>query len=216
MQKRRPISDFFYRFGSLITRIIFRLNGGLEVAGRENIPLDGGVLIAANHVSYLDPPLIGSVLPRRGTFMATSYLFDIPLLGRAISHYAFPVEEGRTLPSVIKETIRRLRSGELIAMFPEGQRSETGKLLEAQRGIGMLAFVSGVPVIPTLVVGSNNALPYGVKWIRRAKVLIIFDKPIYPSNVTKVSKGDDIYENLADKVMGAIGELQEKYGDNSS
>jgi 1-acyl-sn-glycerol-3-phosphate acyltransferase len=151
--------------------------------------------------------------------MAIRYLFDIPLLGRAMSHYAFPVDEADTPPSVIKETIRRLRHGELVAMFPEGKRSETGELMEAHRGIGMLASASNVPVIPTLIIGSNRALPFEAKWIKRAKVLIIFDKPIYPLYPTAengLSKDDDLYGKLADKVMGTIGELQERYGDNSS
>mgnify|MGYP001589757566 CR=1 FL=1 len=97
MQRRRLISDFFYRFFSLVIRVIIRINGGLEVIGRENIPLEGGVIIAANHVSYLDPPLIGSVLPRRGTFIAMKELFDIPMLGWVIRHYAFPEVENRVL-----------------------------------------------------------------------------------------------------------------------
>jgi 1-acyl-sn-glycerol-3-phosphate acyltransferase len=218
LQKRRPISDFFYKFGSLITRIIFRLNGGLEVIGREKIPLEGGVIIAANHISYLDPPLIGSVLPRRGTFMAIRYLFDIPLLGWAMSHYAFPVDKGGTPPSVIKETIRRLKRGELIALFPEGQRSETGEILKAKRGVGMIASSSSSPVVPVLITGSNRALPYGAKWIKRAKVLIIFGKPIYPlypPTDNSISANEDPYGNLTDKVMRLIGELQERYGDNS-
>jgi 1-acyl-sn-glycerol-3-phosphate acyltransferase len=216
LQRRRPISDLFYSFCSFITRIIFRINGGLEVIGKENIPLEGGVIIAANHLSYLDPPLIGSVLPRRATFMARRRLFEIPLLGWTVSHYAFPIDIGATRPSVIKETIARLKKGELIAIFPEGQRSETGELLEAKRGVGMIASVSNSSVVPTLIMGSNTALPFGAKWIRRAKVLIIFGKPIYPSTVNGISEKDDLYDSLTEEVMTAIGELRKRYGNNSS
>ncbi len=143
-------------------------------------------------------------------------LFDIPILGWGISYYSFPVEKGGTRPSVIKETITRLNDGELIVIFPEGQRSVTGELLEAERGIGMLASVSNVPVVPALITGSNKALPFGARWLRRAKILIIFDRPVYPF----IDKGDcsknEIYEKTSMKVMSSIGELKKRYGNNSS
>ncbi|MBI4825754.1 MAG: 1-acyl-sn-glycerol-3-phosphate acyltransferase [Nitrospirae bacterium] len=216
MQSRRLISDFFYRFFSLVIRIILRINGGLEVIGRENIPLEGGVIIAANHVSYLDPPLIGSVLPRRGTFIAMKELFDMPLLGRVIRHYAFPVEEGGTRPSVIKKTISRLRAGELITIFPEGQRSVTGKLLKAKRGIGMLASMSNAPVVPALITGANIALPFNAKWLRRARISVIFGRPVYPVMAEGADNKNEGYEKISDQVMSAIREIKERYGDNSS
>ncbi|MBI4843776.1 MAG: 1-acyl-sn-glycerol-3-phosphate acyltransferase [Nitrospirae bacterium] len=213
--RRRPVSDFFYRFLSLIGRAVFRINGGLEVIGRENIPLKGGAIIAANHLSYLDPPLIGSVLPRRGTFIAMEELFDIPILGWGISFFSFPVKQGGTRPSVIKETIARLRDGEIITIFPEGQRSITGELLEAQRGIGMLASVSNAPVIPAFIAGSNMALPYDAKRLRRAKILIVFDKPVYPLNYSSGMSKNELYEKISADVMASIAGLKERHGDNS-
>lgn len=216
MQSRRLISDFFYRVVSLVIRVILRINGGLEVIGRENIPLDGGVIIAANHVSYLDPPLIGSVLPRRGTFIAMKELFDMPLLGWVISHYAFPVEEGGTQPSVIKKTISRLRAGELITIFPEGQRSVTGELLKAKRGIGMLASLSNVPVVPALIIGANISLPFNATWLRRARISVIFGRPVYPVMDEGSENKNEGYEKISIQVMSAIREIKERYGDNSS
>lgn len=215
MQSRRPISDFFYRFFALIIRAILRINGGLEVIGIENIPLKGGVIIAANHVSYLDPPLIGSVLPRRGTFIAMKELFDIPVLGRVIGHYAFPVEEGGTRPSVIKKTINRLRAGELIAIFPEGQRSATGQLLKAKRGIGMLASIGDVPIVPAFIAGAGIALPFNAKWLRRSRITVIFERPVYPSEDKGFDK-NEVYEKISMQVMLSIREIKERYGYNSS
>lgn len=208
-QERGP----FYKLGVFIIRTIFRINGGLEIRGVENIPLKGGAIIASNHLSYLDPPLLAAVLPRRATFMARRGLFHIPILGWFISHFAFPVDRERTLPSTIKEAVRRLKNGELIVIFPEGRRSETGELLEAKGGIGMLVRLSNVPVIPALIVGTDKALPIRAKWLKRAKILVAFDRPIYLSS-TIDSNHHRLYKTIGGKVMSAIGELKARYGDN--
>lgn len=212
----REMSDrnLFYRFAAAVIRLIFRLNGGLEIRGIENVPMVGGGIIASNHISYLDPPLISAVVPRRVTFIARKGLFDIPLLSWFIKHFSFPVDRERTQPSTIKEAIRRLRNGELLALFPEGRRSETGELLEPKHGIGMIVSRGDVPVIPTLIIGSNRVLPVGAKWLRRAKITIIFDRPIYYSSTIKSNKGHhQIYEDVSKMVMSAIKEMKRKYED---
>ena len=119
----------FYNVSAVLIRGIFRINGGLTVQGEENVP-EGGVIIASNHISYLDPPLIGAVTPRRVTFMARKGLFEIPVLRSIIKPAAFPIDREKPRPSTIKEAIKRLRNGELLVIFPEGGRSETGKLLK--------------------------------------------------------------------------------------
>lgn len=216
LKKPKPVSNFFYRLLSLIIRLIFCINGGLEVKCKENIPAEGGVIIASNHISYLDPPLIGAALPRRGTFMARKGLFGIFMLGWFIKHYAFPVDREKTQPSTIKDAVRRLKNGELIVMFPEGRRSETGELLEAKRGIGMVASLSDVPVIPTLIMGSNKVLPIGAKWLRRARISIVFDRPICPSSkIKKQESRYDLYEKISKDIMFAIGEMKKHYADKA-
>lgn len=206
--------NLFYRFSTLIIRLVFRINGGLDVKGIDNIPLKGGAIIASNHISYLDPPLISAVLPRRVTFIARKGLFEIPLLGWFIKHYAFPIDREKTHPSTIKEALRRLNNGELIAIFPEGRRSDTGELLEARQGIGMIAMRSSVPVIPALIIGSNNVLPVGAKWIKRAKISIIFDRPIYCSSTIEGGVGSHLlYEETSKRIMSAIKEMKGRYAD---
>jgi len=204
--------SLFYRFAAMLIRLAFRLNGGLEVMGIENIPRVGGGIIASNHISYLDPPLISAVLPRRVTFIARKGLFDIPLLGWFIRHYSFPIDRERPKPSTIKEAIRRLKRGELLAMFPEGKRSETGELLEPKKGLGMIVSRIDVPVIPTLIIGSNKALPVGARWLKRAKITIIFDRPIYySSTIETTANRQRAYEGLGRMVMSAIKEMKERY-----
>jgi 1-acyl-sn-glycerol-3-phosphate acyltransferase len=205
--------SLFYRLGALLIRGIFRINGGLKVRGKDNIPIQGGVIIASNHISYLDPPLISAVLPRKATFMARRGLFEIPLLGWFIKHFAFPVDRERPRPSTIKEAVRRLKKGELIVIFPEGRRSETGKLLDPKPGIGMLVILGNVPIIPTLITGTDKALPVGAKWLKRARISVIFERPIYPE---KKNNREHLYEDISKRIMATIGELKRKYGDNSS
>jgi 1-acyl-sn-glycerol-3-phosphate acyltransferase len=201
--------DIIYKLVALFIRVVFTLNGGFEVKGKENVP-EGGAIVAANHISYLDPPLVGSVTPRRATFMARKGLFKIPFLGTIIRPAAFPVDREKPRPSTIKEAVKRLKNGELIVIFPEGGRSETGELGEAKRGIGMIAGLSRVPIVPTLIKGSDKALPLGAKWIKRAKITVIFGNPIYPaaSIEEKGQKKHDLHEHISSRIMAAIGEMK--------
>jgi len=209
----RSNRSLIFRVITLFIRCIFRINGGLEVRGIENIPARGGVIVASNHLSYLDPPLIASVLPRRATFMARRGLFNISLLGCFIRHYAFPVDREKTHPSTIKEALRRLKDGEVLAIFPEGQRSETGRLLEGKPGIGMIAKLAKVSIIPTLIIGTDKALPVGAKWLRRAKISVIFGTPLAP---VAIEQEGISYKGISQKIMDLIGELKKRYADKSS
>lgn len=201
---------FIERLLPWIIRLIFRINGRLEVKGIDNIPMEGGVIVASNHISYLDPPLLGAIIPRKVTFMARRGLFDIkvPLLRWVIRHYAFPVDREKTLPSTIKEALRRLKNRELLVIFPEGRRSETGGLLEGKKGIGLIVGRSRVAVVPALIQGTDRALPVGGKWLRKAKISVIFDKPLYFS--------ENNSELITKKIMTLIGELKKDHADNSS
>jgi len=207
---------FFHKNCALIIRFIFHLNGGLVVKGMENIPMEGGVIVASNHISYLDPPLLAVTLPRKATFMARKGLFDIkvPPLRWFIHHYAFPVDREKTLPSTIKEAVGRLRKGELLVIFPEGRRSETGELLKGRRGVGMIVALSRAGVIPALIIGTNRALPVGGRWLRRAKISVIFDRPLDFSTIN--GEGNDLYELITQRIMTQIGELKKNYADNNS
>lgn len=213
-KKTKALIDYIYKACILAIRLVCHINGGLEVKGKDNIPAEKGVIIASNHISYLDPPLIGAALPRRATFMARKRLFTMPILGWFMKRYAISVDRGKTLPSTVKGAIMRLKNGELLVMFPEGRRSVTGELTEGKRGIGMIASHSRATVVPTLIIGSNKALPVDAKWLKRAKVFVIFDKPIDLSTIK--GEGNKFYENISQEIMRAIGELKKRYADISS
>lgn len=201
----------FYRAVAFIIRLILYVNGGFDIKGRENIPLKGGVIIAPNHLSYLDPPLVGAALPRRATFMARKELFDFPLLGWIAKHYALPVDRDRLLPSTLKETISRLRKGGVVVIFPEGMRSETGELLEAGQGIGMITSHAKTPIVPVFITGSDRALPFNARWLKRAKISIIFGKLIYYSDEEGKESRHSLYRDISNQVMSEIGDLKQRY-----
>ncbi len=208
--------NFLYKFAQILIRIILWINGGVLVKGQENIPREGGVIIAANHISYIDPPLLGAVLPRRAAFMARKGLFEIPLLKWFIKQTSIPVDRQKTSPSTIKEAVRRLRNGEVIVLFPEGRRSETGEILEAKRGIGMIASLARVPIVPAFIKGSNKALPINAKWLKRADITVVFDKPIYYTSIRKDNYPDNLsHEIVSKEIMTAISKLKKQYADNS-
>jgi len=152
----------------------------MMVYGRENVPAKGGFILAGNHVSYLDPPAVGSACPRGVHFMARHDLFKIPVLGwwlRSVG--VFEVKRESADVSAIKQAIRCLRSSKGLALFPQGRRSGIENLeQDIQAGIGFIAQKSGVPVVPVFVKGTEKALPKGAGFFRPAKITVRFGKSI--------------------------------------
>jgi len=129
------------------------LLGRWRVTGRENIPKTGGVILAPNHVSYADPPVVGAAVSRRVRFMAKSELFRIPALGTIIRNVgAFPVKQATADRSALRKAIELLETGEVVCIFPEGTRSLGGTLLKAELGIAMIAVKAKVPIVPIALI----------------------------------------------------------------
>ena len=153
---------------------------GLRVVGRENIPAKGGFILAGNHVSYLDPPAVGSGCLRSVHFMARHDLFKIPVLGwwlRSVG--VFEVKRESADVSAMKQAIRCLKNGEGLALFPQGRRSGIENLeQDIQAGVGFIAQKSAVPVVPVFVKGTEKALPKGARFFKRALITVRFGKSI--------------------------------------
>lgn len=175
----------------------FRCIWRRTIIGHENIPLTGGVIIAPNHVSFADPPLVGSATRRPLFFMAKKELFDIPVLGQLIKRTnTFPVRRGHNDISAIRTGEGLLESGECLLVFPEGTRSKDGTFGVARSGCGMLACHTQKPVVPTRVV--NSSVMAGFK-----KLYVIFGKPLYPPReYTKES-----YQQFSEQVLQAVQNL---------
>jgi 1-acyl-sn-glycerol-3-phosphate acyltransferase len=195
----------FYRFFRASLRGFFKVFNGFEVRGAENVPETGGVIVAANHISYLDPPLLAVALRRRVTFMAKQGLFEVPMLGTIIRHFSFPVSRKRPQPSSIKEALRRLRKGELVVIFPEGGLSADGTALDVKRGVSVIAAAGKVPVIPALITGTDKAMPVGSRVLKPAKLTVVFGKPI---EIASTESDKDFHERACRDIMEEIKQLK--------
>ncbi len=140
----------FYSFACLVVRFIFRLLFKVEIIGAEKIPNGKGFIVAPNHLSNLDPPLLGAFLPVKMGYMAKEELFKVPLFGRLIrSLGAFPVKRGGRDVAAVRSAVERLREGGCVVIFPEGRRSRTpGVLGEGKQGAAMIAAHAKVGILP--------------------------------------------------------------------
>jgi 1-acyl-sn-glycerol-3-phosphate acyltransferase len=141
-----------------LTRIYVRK---FEVVGKEHLPLEGGLILASNHLNNADPPMIAlAIRPRYPMYMAKLEMIRWPILGPAFRAFgAFPVRRGEADLSALRAASEVVQSGALLVMFPEGTRSRTGGLTRGHPGTGLIALRTGAPVLPVAITGSE-----GVGW----------------------------------------------------
>lgn len=160
-------------------RVLTTLWFDLKVFGEKNVPERGGALLLCNHQSNLDPAMIQVRLRRPMSFLAKSELFTNPFFGWLIRRlYAFPIRQGKADVGAVKESIRLLRDGHLLNIFPEGSRTPDGELQPIQPGAALVVKRAGVPVIPTVIDGSFHAWPRHRPIFRFGKVRVLYGKPV--------------------------------------
>ncbi len=148
------LKNLFYVF----FRVLFRT----QATGADHLPRNGAVLLAANHLSNWDPPLLATFLSRPVCYMAKQELFEIPIFGKAIrACHSFPVRRGAADRAAIKTALQILKSGKCLGVFPEGTRSRDGRVHKAEAGIALLAAMSGAPVVPAAIIGTNHIFGEG-------------------------------------------------------
>jgi 1-acyl-sn-glycerol-3-phosphate acyltransferase len=185
----------------------------LKVYGKENVPQSGGVLLVANHQSFLDPPLIGVQLQRKASYLAKSGLFENPLFGWIIRNCnAFPVRQGEGDVGAVKETIRRLREGHMLTVFPEGGRSEDGELQPILNGAALVVRKAGVPIVPVVIEGSFKAWSKHRRIWQRHPVRVLFGKPA----VVHQLKAKEITEFIDQQLHELLAELRERIAQEKS
>ncbi|HVF72115.1 MAG TPA: lysophospholipid acyltransferase family protein [Chthoniobacterales bacterium] len=194
-----------YHLIKLLARIFFRL----RVVHRERMINHGPVILAANHQSFLDPPLAGSVSDRGIFFLARKSLLNGPVLGWLLPKLnVIPVdsETGRDR-TALKALIRILKAGEGTLVFPEGARTLDGALQPAQPGLGLVIAKTLAPVVPMRIFGAFDAWPVHEKLPRPGRVTIVVGHPIHFTAEDLQAAGKDLYQQLSQRVMDAIAAL---------
>ena len=149
----------FYTFGKNVVKAVLTPAYRVKTLGKENIPKEGGVLICANHIDNLDPPVVGMTSPRDIHFMAKEELFHAPLLKGILPRVnAFPVKRGNSDRESLRKGLKLLKEGKVLGLFPEGTRSKTGELQEGLAGAGFFALRSEAVIVPCAIIGPYRLL----------------------------------------------------------
>jgi len=200
----------WYFIGWSIFRVWFRIRLNVKVYGRENVPAKGPFIFASNHASYLDPILLGTSIYRSLNYMAREELFEKGFLAWALPKVqAFPLKRGAGDPGAIRQALRLLKTGKPLVIFPEGTRSEDGQLHRGKPGIGFIVAKSHVPVLPAYIEGSFEALPKGVKTLKRNVVRVYIGKPMYFDRYLSSGEDREAYRNISDEIMAEVARLKD-------
>lgn len=194
-----------YSLVRIILHYFFKIVFRCKIIGANNIPTHGGAIIASNHISLFDPPVIGTSFIRPLHFMAKEELFVIPIVRWVLTRLkAFPVRRGMADRKAIRHALTLLENGEMLGLFPEGTRSVTGKLGKPEAGLAMIALKARVPIIPTAIIGTNKFFKKGFLVPR---FTIKFGSPIFADQQSLDKEG---MENLSNKIMQEISYLLEE------
>jgi 1-acyl-sn-glycerol-3-phosphate acyltransferase len=184
------------------------LVGLFTVEGTENVPRTGGLVVCGNHFATLDPPMVPAFLPRPDNWsMAKSEYFRKPWQRFLFTAYqAFPVVRHTADRVALRRAFDLLKDGQVLVIYPEGTRVESGTLSDPEPGAGFIAQRSGCPVLPVALTGTRECLPKGAIWPRRVPVKIRFGRPFVIA--TKRASGERIsHQDASDAIMLAIAEL---------
>ena len=205
-------ASLVYRFGAGFAQAFARVFLDFHVEGLERIPRKGPLIVACNHISFWDPPLVGSSIPRPVHFVAKAELFHNPLFGALLRSYnAIPIQRGPQARSGLRGAEEVLSAGGAVLIFPEGTRNKSGALLPPRAGVGRLSAVTRSPVLPACVTGSNQ-IRRSIK--RQVPIRITFGSPVMPPRSGHPEREE--VRDFARHVMDMIGALradqEKRYG----
>lgn len=200
----------YYSAARLLASGCLRTLTRWDVRGRDRVPRTGGVIVASNHISFWDPPLIGAAVPRELGFLAKEELFRVPVVGALIrSVNAIPIRRGVADLSGMSRAMDRLKAGGALLIFPEGGRMQDGELHPGRPGVGMMAVQAGVPIVPCCISGSDRPRRW---WYRGARVRIWFG-PAWSwrdlaGRETDPTPGRALFQAVSEAVMREIAILR--------
>ena len=195
-----------YFISRAILRVLFKILFRLEVIGAENCPEYGPLILASNHVSFLDPILVGVSVSRPLNFMARDSLFKHKIFAKVLRAVnAFPLKRDGVDLGAMRSAIDKLAEGKAVLIFPEGTRSKDGTLGSPRPGIGLLAANSGASILPCYIEGAIDALPRHVVFPRFKKISVYMGKPL---RFDTRDTGKEYYTKIAMDTMAAIRGLK--------
>jgi 1-acyl-sn-glycerol-3-phosphate acyltransferase len=204
-----------YFIGWCFFRLMYATYFHWRVFNAERVPLTGGVILAANHASFLDPPLVGSGLRRQINYLARASLFRYPGVGWLLRNWnSVPVERDGGGAAGLKAILDRLLAGGAIILFPEGTRTKDGKLQPARSGIGLTVIKSDAVVIPVRTFGTFECYNRKIKFHLPKQLAVKYGKPMRFEKLRAEAKNcskprlKEIYQEVADEIMAAIAKLE--------
>jgi 1-acyl-sn-glycerol-3-phosphate acyltransferase len=196
-------------------RVLFKAYFRWQIYNVEHVPLEGGVIIASNHASYVDPPLIGTALWRHVNFLAREDLFSIPVVGWLLRDWeVVPVDRDGGGAVGLRAILDRLLAGRGIVLFPEGTRTRDGKLQPVRSGIGLTVIKSTAPVVPVRIFGSYEAYGRHRLLPRPYHIALKFGQPMRFEQLRSEAKVctkprlKQIYQQVANEIMAAVARLE--------
>lgn len=203
----------FQRFCYDAFRVVCRLGAvcvfRMRCHGREYVPAEGGVIVLSNHQSHFDPILVGLAIDRRLNFLARKSLFRSPVLRPLLELFgSIPIDREGSGFGGLKETLKRLKRGEMVLIFPEGTRTHTGEVGPLKPGFIPLARRGGAPLLPVAMAGAFEAWPRSRSLPRPARIALCFGEPIPPAQVAALD--DDELLALVHERMVACHERADR------
>jgi len=209
--------DMSYAVSRHLVRLIFSTYFRGEVYNAHKVPERGPVIIASNHVGYIDPFCVGAAVNRRICYLCRESAFKWPIIGYLLKKWnAVPVDRDGKNPRGLKAVLDRLKDGEAVMLFPEGTRTYDGNLQRAKPGIGLLVAQSQAPVLPVRIFGMWEAFNRHMKFPRPKKVKVVFGELIsFDEKIEKLKNSDResaklVYQEIADGIMTAIENIKPK------
>ena len=202
--------DPVYGISHAIVEIVYQICFRGEISGLENLPKSGGYIVAANHASLLDPPIVGLYLPRQVQFFARQTLWKPGFAAWWLNSVGcIPVDrDGGGDIGALKNVLKALKDGRVVILFPEGTRSPDGRLRSPRPGVGFIACKSQAPVVPARIFGSSDAFGRGGRLRPGVPVAVTYGRPLLPADYDNPNAGRDRPMHAAEKIMSAIAALE--------
>ncbi|HXJ56601.1 MAG TPA: lysophospholipid acyltransferase family protein [Verrucomicrobiae bacterium] len=207
--------NWSYRLGWICFRTLFATYLPCRFYNRERIPAHGPVILASNHASFIDPPLVGAGFNRMVNYLARDTLFDVPILAALLRSWkVVPVDRDGGGGAGLKAILDRLLNGGIILLFPEGTRTRDGQLQPGKAGVGLAVIKSNAPVVPVRVFGTFEAYGRHLKFPRPRRLKVKYGCPLDFTRLRAQAEAcpkprlKEVYQHVSDEIMNAIAKLE--------